>query len=236
MLFESGHRPDAGAVARASALRAETTGFSISNRYGKRPGQIELLAMGLTYDLSGLAPGESAPFQRGEQLYGCDSAIWAGAPEAIRITPGPHLGSAARMPPVLRVLAGLGTELARLPGLRAVSWGPAQSWMSASYFSGIVRAWLLGGAFPALGLTALLRGADGNLLSRGLSVFAGFEIELIGAPGESPQERVRLASRLIHVLATEGEEAIPALADEAGHPLQSEFDPPRRLLRLWRTS
>ena len=56
--------------------------------------------------------------------------------------------------------------------------------MAPAYFMSAVRAWLVGGAFPALGLTALREEQDGALHSEGLALFTGYEVT-------SNQNRVR---------------------------------------------
>jgi len=102
-----------------------------------------------------------------------------------------------------RILADC-CELASLPGLRAIGWEPAGTVMTPDYFRRTMGAWLAGGPFPGLGLTALARGSDGAMRSNGLAFFTGVELELGAAPGEGPAETARLAVRLIHDLVQNG--------------------------------
>ncbi len=146
------------------------------------------------------------------------------------------------MSPVVRVLAGLGAELARLPGLRAVGWETARSWMAPAYFMSVVRAWLSGGVFPALGLTSLVRGDDAAMTSKGLSLFTGFEVEIAAIAGETAQETARLAARVIHALVEAGAQSggtsggnLPLqLSDPQGRRLHFDMAAGNGLLRVRR--
>jgi len=236
LLFAPGHRPEADDVARVMSLPAESTSFSISFRPSRDDGWLELLAMGLTYELSGLSPQGQAPTVLAEHLFGLERSIYSPRPEAVCIVPGPHIASAGGLLPVVRVLAGLGAELARLPGVRAVGWEPSRSWMAPAYFMSLIRAWLAGGAFPALGLTALNRTADGAMESQGLSLFTGFEVRIEPLAGESAQDTARLAARVIHVLVEGGVEAMQAMRDPGGRPLASEYSADRHQFKVWRAA
>ena len=114
------------------------------------------------------------------------------------------------MLPVVRILAGIGAELAQLPGLGGVFWQPAQCWMAPKYFRGVVAEWLGGGAFPALGLTALQRDSNGAMVSVGLDFLIGQELRF------EPDRRLvaaavaRIAMRLIHSLIESGPLTQPA--------------------------
>lgn len=232
--FAPGMRPDVDALLRTAARQAESTAFMVSFLPEPDEGWLEVIAMGLSYDISGLAPLDPAPSLMPDHRYGLDAES-AGLPtEAVRIVPGEHISSARMMLPVLRVLAGLGAEFARLPGLRAVGWETSGSWMAPAYYMSAVRAWLSGGAFPALGLTSLRRAANGTMTSEGLSLFVGFELELAPIAGEPPQETAKLAARLIHQLVHSGSPSQTALVDLQGQPLSSTFDAKEGILRAWR--
>ncbi|MEP7222763.1 MAG: hypothetical protein ABI673_08875 [Novosphingobium sp.] len=234
LVFAPGQRPDASAVVRVAAMPAENTAFSVSFQPKEAEGWLELLAMGLTYDLTGLSPRTQAPALPAEHLFGLDRSVLEPRPEAMRIVPGPHLASAGALIPVVRVLAGLGAELARLPGLRAVGWETARSLMAPAYFMSVVRAWLSGGVFPALGLTSLVR-SDGDVMtSKGLSLFTGYEAEIAAVEGETPQETARLAARIIHALVQSGLEPARQVSDEQGRALHFDMAADGRLLRVRR--
>ncbi|MFM5908546.1 MAG: hypothetical protein ACKOPO_13335 [Novosphingobium sp.] len=199
-------------------------------------GWLELLAMGLTFDLSGLVPLAPASASPAEHYFGVDRASLGDTKEIVRLCPGPHLSGANRMLPVIRVLAGLGAELARLPGILAVSWESASTRMAPAYFMSAIRAWLSGGAFPALGLTGLVRRDDGGLESRGFSLFAGYELAIEPVPGETPQDAAKLAARVMHHLVQFGNKGLDKITDARGHSLVAETVSNDGLMRLWRRS
>lgn len=232
--FLPGQRPAAGDIVRLAGRPAETTGFAPSFLPPEGDGWLELIAMGLTYDVSGLFPAGAAPAIDAEHFYGFEASGREPRLEAVRVVPGPHL-TAGRPPiPVIRVLAGLGAELARLPGLRAIGWQSASSAMSPAYFMSAVRAWLVGGAFPALGLTALFPAGDGTIRSEGLALFTGLELQVEPVAGETPQELAKFAALAAHVLVQSGQEGLSSLVDASGRPGNSDIDLVKGLVRLWR--
>lgn len=157
---------------------------------------------GLTFDCHGLAPAPAEPVRAaGSALFGLGSAPQG---EVVSIGPGPHLADAPGLLPVVRMLAALGTALARLPGLLAFGWEPAQSWIEPAYFIRVVGDWLAGGAFPALGLTGLKRESSGAMVSHGLAFLIGQELRLEPDPGSAPAELAIIAVRLIHELVEHG--------------------------------
>ncbi|PLK26005.1 hypothetical protein [Novosphingobium sp. TH158] len=227
-------RPGVDAILRLAARPAESTAFSVSYMPEPDEGWLELLAMGLTFDLSGLTPLGQASVAEPYHLFGLDARADASGTEALRLTPGPHLSGASTMLPVLRVLAGLGAELARLPGLKAVGWEPARSQMAPAYFMSAVRGWLVGGAFPALGLTGLNRLDSGGLESEGLALFTGFEIAVEPLPRETVQDVAKLAARAMHMAVLHGAKGIDDLRDAMGRPVIVDRSADEGLLRLWR--
>lgn len=106
----------------------------------------------------------------------------------------------------LREIAALALSLARIDGFTGAAWAPARSAMSASYFHAAIEAWLDGGAFPALGFTALQQDDLGNMRSIGLAALVGQELE-IAADENAPRDaadRARLAIRILDFLVREG--------------------------------
>ncbi len=160
-----------------------------------------MLALGLTFDCTGLAPAAAAKAPPPGTLLGLDIKPQG---EALALAPGPHLVEGRAMMPVVRALAGLGARLAGLPGLLAVSWLPARSWIEPAYFRKVVTDWLNGGAFPALGLTTLHRQNDGRMVSLGLRYFTGQELTLDAGEGRDAAEAARIAVRLINELVLSG--------------------------------
>ncbi|MEO7246897.1 MAG: hypothetical protein ABIW31_00450 [Novosphingobium sp.] len=232
--FAPGHRPVSDDIARLAQRPAETTKFAISHQPNPDEGWLEFIAMGLTFDLSGLAPEVQAPSFAAEHMFGLDVSASDQGFEAVRLVPSPHLAGGRMLLPVLRVLCGLGAELARLPGLRAVGWEASCSWMSSAYFMSAIRAWLVGGAFPSLGLTAFSEVQGGALQSHGLALFTGYEARIEPKPGETSQQLAKLAARAIHQLVQAGPQGLAHLADPAGKALRCEMDNDQQLLHLWR--
>jgi len=202
-LFAPGTRPDADAIAALGAAAGKVVSFAISHRPAEHPYWLELLALGLTFDLLGLAPGIAADTDVPVHAFGLAPADTLGL-EALTIRPGPHLAAGGTLLPVIRAMTALGCEFAALPGVVAVGWEPAGTAMAPDYFGRTVGAWLKGGAFPALGLTALSRRHDGAVESVGLAFFIGCELRLEAMPGESPADTARNALRLIHDLVSNG--------------------------------
>lgn len=174
--------------------------FSVSHR-GDDGSWLELLADGLTFDCRGLAPGNGMELPGPGPTVGM--ASFPGG-EVVDLVPGPHLAQSAGLVPVLRVVAGLGAKLATLPGVRAVIWTPAGSWVEPSIYIRAVEDWLAGGAFPALALTALERLENGAIVSRGLGLIVGQELRLEPDHRVSAADLARIAVRLIHDLVLHG--------------------------------
>lgn len=234
LLFAPGTRPDAKALMRLAEKPVETTKFAISHTPEVEEGWLELISMGLTFDVSGLMPFESAPALIAEHMFGLENIALEPKLEALRIVPGPHLSGGRMLLPIIRVLAGIGAELARLPGLRAVGWEPSRSWMAPTWFMTSIRAWLVGGTFPVLGLTALSQRYDGAIESVGLSLFTGYEVVVEPVTGEEPQDTAKLAARAIHALAQSGAKGLEAITDAKGRAIFHDDEHGHGLLRLWR--
>lgn len=201
LLFAQGQRPGVDSLADLAAQGGDGVGFTLSHLPGDGGNWVELLAGGLTYDCHGLAPGDPLAVPGKGALLGLESVP---AGEAIGLGPAPHLAEGMAMVPVVRVLAGLGAELARLPGVEAVYWHPAHCWMAVDYYRRVVGSWLGGGAFPALGLTSLQREPDGAMVSVGLALLTGQELRFEPDRTLAPAAVARIAVRLIHSLIESG--------------------------------
>jgi hypothetical protein len=239
LLFRAGTRPAAEAVARLGDEArdgAQVGGFSIVHDPGAEEGWLELLTSGLSYDLVGLAPGPAAEMPDAVHCYGLPSGFDSAGCEAITLLPGSHLAGGEHLTPVVRATAGLGARLSALAGTLAVCWHPARSLAEPAYFCRAVGSWLSGGAFPALGLTGLARGADGTVSSEGLAFLTGQELRLEPRRGEAPAEAAKLAIRLIHLLAEHGTlDAGTDLTGPAGESLWAEPSPDGALVLVRRT-
>lgn len=205
LLFAPGARPDADSL---SALGQAEQAFVVSHRPASPADWIELLRDGLTFDISGLAPGAATPGAPAALRTGLPAGFDPAAYEAILLAPGPHLAGAESLLPVVQVAVSTILALAALPGLAAIGWLPAANLVSPRWFVDAVRPWLEGGPFPALALTGLKRGTD-RVTSHGLDFFIGQEFEF-HAGGERPGEvHARAAVRLVDWLVAHGRLVVP---------------------------
>lgn len=201
LVFALGTRPTVENMIELQP-RSGASGFAVTHHAANPDGTwAELLSSGLVFDCSGLPEGPAALRPITGHRLGLDRFPDG---EAIAIAPGPHIASGANLPPVVRALAGLGADLAHLPGVQAVCWEPAACWMAPAYFIQIVDDWLAGGPFPALGLTMLQRSNDGHIESQGLAFFIGQEFRIEPPPATSPDRLAQLAVRLINELIASG--------------------------------
>jgi hypothetical protein len=231
-MFAPGQRPDARAIQKLAEQTKHPGTFAISHWPAEGEGWLELLAMGLTFDLAGLAPSELLPLPAVAHFFGVDRSLAAAELEALTLRPGPHLVAGANLLPVIRIMAGLGATLAQLPGVRAIGWNPARSWMAPASFASAVEGWLGGGVFPALGLTALVPTPDGGCESEGLSLFTGYELRIEPIPNKPTVEAAKLAMRIIHQLIERGGEMVPELRGLGGEPLKANFSSDRKFLHI----
>jgi len=227
-------RPDARAIQELAGRSGASVAFSVSHLPKDHPYWVELLALGLTFDLRGLAPGIDARVAAPVHAFGLPKPE-PRTLEGIVLRPGPHLSSAAALLPVVRTMAALGCELAALPGLVGIGWEPAGSIMAPDYFRSTVGSWLNDGPFPALGFTALARSPQGAMRSVGLGLFLGHELELAPLPGESPADAARLAVRLIHDLVQNGSYTPGDQYGPGGEVLHCSFNADLSLMLIGRT-
>ena len=235
LLFATGTRPDADAIAALSAVVGEVVSFGISHRPADHPYWLELLVLGLTFDLQGLSPGIPATAEPAIHSFAVRLDDLAGL-EVLSVRPGPHLAASGTLLPVVRAMAALGCELARLPGLVAIGWGAARTVMAPDYYRRAVGAWLNGGVFPGLGLTALVRSPQGVVESEGLALFIGHELRLEPLAGESPADAARYALRLIHLLVENGPYPSGPGLGPRGDSLLCDYVDNRSMLRIKRAA
>jgi hypothetical protein len=224
LLFPAGARADVAAVEALSQTQRFASAACISSRRGLSDGWVELLAGGLTFDLSGLAPADAEPVPAPRHVFGLPRDIDPGGWEACLLSPGPHLAAAGAMEPVVRGMALLASVLGEGLGAEAICWMPAASWMDSTYFARIVDGWSSGGAFPALGFSGMERLSDGTIASEGLAFFTGQELRVEPRVGEAPADTVKLAVRLADRLVREGPIVEPGLL--TGPDLESLFAEP----------
>lgn len=219
LLYAAGGRPSLEDVRRAGEATGE---FAVTFAPGEDPGWAEVLITGLTFEVSGLAPGPSEPVPPVAHRFGLKDNQPGAAIEAVIVRPGPHLAGAAAMLPVVRGCSALAAALAGHTRATAVVWIPARSVMSVDYFASMIADWLGGGAFPALGLTALVAGLSG-IESEGLGFFTGQELEVLADSTGAPGRTARTAIRMIDLLVNHGRLAGPmGLTGPEGEPLWAE--------------
>ena len=231
LLFPAGLRPGGEDIARLFDAPESSISARVSHRPDPAAGWLEVLSSGLTFDLKGLSPAEPVPMDAPPYAYGFERGRPGGALEAIALVPSGHVAAGAVLEPVLRTMVGLAANLALNLPVVAVAWQPAQTIMDPAYFSRIAFNWLSGGAFPALGLTALIPAADGSIASLGLSHFIGQEMQLEAEAGEPQAESVKLAVRLVDYLARHGPLTAPVTIEQVGGTLLAE--PSRAGKRVW---
>jgi hypothetical protein len=238
--FAGGDRPDVAAIVRLAGAVADghvpdSGRFSISHSPAASAAWVELLASGLTFDLSGLAPGEGVSPPPPGHLFGFDQPPTLPAGGALNLAVGAHLSGGGGLLPVVRTMVALGARLARLEGAVAVGWHPARSVIAAGLFCRMIDGWLAGGAFPALGLTALARDPDGGLRSEGLAHFIGQELRIEPYHGEPLADAAKLALRLIHDFVERGPVSVAfETTGLNGAPLLVEPSANRSFIRVWR--
>lgn len=237
------HDPSAVESGKARAPdRAETAGGNGGSRAASPGGSpaddewLELLVDGLTFDLLGLAPGPALASPPLVHRFNCPAELSPDLVEAVGLVPGPHLSGGANTIPVVRTLVGLGAEFAeRLPGMEAVSWGPARSAIAPPFFVRTADAWLDGGPFPALGLVGYAIADDGMLRSEGLGFFIGQELVLDADLSGDPIAGTRLAARIVHELVGTGAlEKDIAIAGPERMPFWLRPSPDKRLITVSR--
>jgi hypothetical protein len=226
LLFAPGKRPTRAAIAsflsRQQAVRlshdpAAPSGaeLAVARSVGDRSGAegaeaqvevwLELLRDGLTFDLCGLAPGPSGTVPEIEHRFDFPATASAAEPEVVTILPGPHLAGGERSAPVLRGMIALARDLTQhFPDLLAVFWPASRSAIGRRFFESVVSAWLDGGAFPALGLTAFEETPEGALQSIGLGLWIGQEIRIEPPLAADKIAATRLGVRLINQLVILG--------------------------------
>ncbi len=242
MLFSAGSRPSANDVERLLVdLSKKPRGrglasIRIVSNNGEDQGWLELLAKGLTFDLSGLAPAASREVPPSRHKFGLPSGFTEGQFEALALLPGPHLAGGGKMLLVVKAMAAVAGELAQGLGAQAVCWLPAGSWMDPGYFERAICNWNAGGAFPALGMTGVLTQSNELIESDGLAFFNGQEVQIEPRLGEPAVETVKLAVRVIDHLVHLGPLSLPDnLTGPDGTPMRLEPSADGRRVKVIRT-
>ncbi len=197
---------------------------------------IELLREGLTFDLMGLASGDASRFPDIEHRFDLQGVPTALSFEALQLVPGQHLSGGERSMPVIRSLIALARDLTHhFTDLAVIVWPPSQSAIGRRFFESISTAWLEGGTFPALGLTAFRETIDGALQSVGLDFWLDQELRIEPPLSQDKVAATRLGVRLINQLILLGglEESERIIAPD-GTPLVMRPSRNRKFIRVWR--
>ena len=197
---------------------------------------VELLREGLTFDLIGLAPSAECEFPLIEHRFDLDSIPTAFRSEALLLLPGQHLAGGSRSLPVIMGLIGLARDLTHhFQNLEAIVWPPSQSAIGRRFFESVSTAWLDGGAFPALGLTAFRETNDGALQSVGLDFWIGQELRIEPPVSVDKVAATRLGVRLVNQLIIIGglEESERIIAPD-GTRMIMRPSRNRKFIRVWR--
>lgn len=157
------------------------------------------------FDLCGLNPGNAGDFPQIDHRFDLKEMPSAAQYEALQLMPGQHLAGGENSIPVVKGMAGLARDLVQhFEDLKAVVWPPSASVIGQRFFESVSTAWLEGGAFPALGLTAFRETIDGALQSRGLDFWIGQELRIEPPLSSDKVAATRLGVRLINQLVLVG--------------------------------
>ena len=230
------HDPAADAAAGLLVAQADPVPAAGSGADAQDEAWVELLREGLTFDLRGLADGASRPVPDIAHGFDFSAAAAMAELEALSITPGRHLAGGERSMPVLKGILGLARDLTQhFEDLQAVYWQPSGSAIGRRFFEPVITAWLEGGAFPALGLTAFNEVADGALQSVGLAFWIGQELRIEPPLTADKVAATRLGVRLVNQLVIVGglDESERIIAPD-GTRLVMRPSRNRNFIRVWR--
>ncbi|MEM1195290.1 MAG: hypothetical protein AAGH57_04235 [Pseudomonadota bacterium] len=197
---------------------------------------VELLREGLTFDLIGLAPGPAWDFPVVQHRFDLEALPTAFRTEALQLAPGQHLAGGGRSMPIVKGLIALARDLTHhFHDLEAVVWPPSQSAIGRRFFESISTAWLEGGAFPALGLTAFKETMDGALQSEGLEFWIGQELRIEQPISSDKVAATRLGVRLVNqLILVGGLEESERIVSPDGTRLVMRPSRNRKFIRVWR--
>lgn len=199
------HDPAGGAGVELAVAAGERGAHGAGSAGAKNEVWLELLRDGLTFDLRGLAPGPCPAVPPITHRFDFARQEGEDALEALAVLPGPHLVGGERSMPVMKAMLGLARYLTQhFAGLVAIHWAPSHSVIGRRFFESVITAWLDGGAFPALGLTAFEETSDGALQSVGLDIWIGQEVRIEPPLTADRIAATRLGVRLINQLVIVG--------------------------------
>jgi hypothetical protein len=138
--------------------------------------------------------------------------------------------------PLMRSQLALACDIVRqFDDLAAVVWSPSASAIGRRFFESATSAWLDGGPFPALGLTAFAETTDGALESVGLSFWIGQELRIEPPLTADRVAATRLGIRLVnHLVLVGGLAEDDRIAAPDGTRLVLRPSRNRALISVWR--
>lgn len=197
---------------------------------------LELLREGLAFDLRGLAPGDAPQFPAVSHRFDLEDLPSPARFEALHLVPGHHLKGGERTTPVVKGLVGLARDLVHhFDDLVAIVWPPSASAIGRRFFESVTTAWLEGGPFPALGLTAFKETLDGALQSEGLEFWIDQELRIEPPLSSDKVTATRLGVRLVnHLVMVGGIEGDERTVAPDGSRLIMRTSRNGRFVRVWR--
>ncbi len=197
---------------------------------------LELLRDGLMFDLTGLEPGRASALPIIRHRFDIAEIPASTEYEALHLKPGYHLAGGESSLPVAKALMAVARDLVHhFGGIEAIVWPPSESAIGRRFFESVISAWLDGGPFPALGLTAFCQTVDGALQSVGLGFWIDQELRIEPPLSNDTVFATRLAVRLINQLVLvggiEGSERIVA---PDGNVLVMRPSRNGKFVRVWR--
>ncbi|MEL7446571.1 MAG: hypothetical protein AAGK02_12290 [Pseudomonadota bacterium] len=197
---------------------------------------VELVRDGLTFDLHGIAPGAAQEMPEVEHRFDLQEIPTAFRHDAMRLSLGKHLKGAEKSLPVMRSMIGLARDLTHhFKDVNAIAWSPARSAIGRQYFESVSTAWLEGGPFPALGLTAFRDTIDGAIQSEGLEYWIGQELRIEAPISNDRVAATRLGNRLInHLILLGGIDESERITAPDHTQLVLRPSRNRKFVRVWR--
>jgi hypothetical protein len=195
-----------------------------------------LLRDGLTFDVCGFASGPQSVWPEIAHRFDLPELPQPESFDVMTITPGPHLAAAGRTMPVMQTMLALACDLSRhFADLAAVCWAPSRSAIGRKFFESVTSAWLEGGPFPALGLTAFSQTEDGAIISEGLDFWTGQELRIEPPLSADRIAATRLGIRIVNQLVIVGalQESDRITAPD-GTRLMLAPSVDGKLVRVWR--
>ncbi|WP_252257682.1 hypothetical protein [Erythrobacter aurantius] len=164
-----------------------------------------MLREGLVFDLVGIAPGGKMDLPVINHQFDMAEMPDPSECDPLQLLPGPHVSAGGNSLPVAKALVGLASDLLRhFDDLVAVVWPPSNSVIGRRFFESTTSAWISGGPFPALGLTAFRETLEGAVQSVGLEYWIGQEIRIEPPLSVDPVAATRLGVRLVNQLVILG--------------------------------